>query len=131
MGEREELVEGSEFGKGVAHLSLFLHRRFLLGRCALSLGVGGGGFLGGRQGALILRSRRIFSSVGLQTFLARRRRAKARRAGHDVQEPSNVHHCALFIVVLCNNIDRVRSVTEQGPFGKELVKPSKRRRLGL
>jgi hypothetical protein len=63
VGEREELVEGSKFGEGVAHLSLFLHRRFLLGRWALSLG--GGGFRGGRRGTLILRTRRIFRRVGL------------------------------------------------------------------
>lgn len=107
VGEREEVVEGSELGARVAHLSLFLHCHVLVSRCALSFAAGGG-FLGGPGGALILRTRRIFTSVGLRTVLGRRRRAKARRACHDVQEPSDVRHRALFIVVLCCMIRSVR-----------------------
>lgn len=106
MGEREEVVERTKLKARVAHLGLRVHRHVsLIGSCGnLRLGsVGGGGFLG----ALILRTRRIFTracrrGIELKTLVLRRRRRRpeARRAGHDVQHASDVRSRALFIVVL-------------------------------
>lgn len=72
MGEREEVVEGSELGARVGYISFPLHCQVLLDRSPLSLAAatrdGGGGFLGG---GLILRTRRILTSLGLGTVLGR------------------------------------------------------------
>lgn len=103
--EREEVVEGSELRAGMLHLflsvfisvSISIHRR----------GGGGGGFRLGGGGA------RIFISGAI--LVPRRPRAEARRAGHDVQQPSDVSHCPRLIVFLCKckckSNHRIPSVT--------------------
>lgn len=118
MRERKELVEAPQLRRSVAHLSFSINRgRRTVLRLRLHRRWRGVVFLTFRAGRLarFLRSLGILSSTAiLDLFPALgsgggrrwrgilvRRRPERRRAGDDVQQPSNVRSGAIFIVVLC------------------------------
>lgn len=121
--EREEVVEAPELGAGMADFFISVH-----GGVPRRVRRRSGWLSGGLRGlprfldALVRRVRTILPNLRLGRVLARRRRAKTRRAGDDVQEPPHVRHRALFIVALFDESERawlkrrdVHGVFQSGP----------------
>lgn len=123
MREREELIEAPKLRAGIAHLSLsFIGRRWRRRRRRRRW------LLGIRQsfarfiaGILILRTLGIFASIG-------RWRTEARSAGYNVQNPSNVRRCSVFVIVLCCRNQKWLKSVIQCRIKNDVVEPRTEKR---